>query len=68
MFLFVKQSEADSRTQADEGGAHLPPHTFAFGRLREALRAVLARDERAIRKEKPVLRDCRKSLIANRPS
>ena len=34
---------------------HLPPHTFGVGRLHEALRAVLGRDDWTIRDEKPVL-------------
>ena len=33
----------------------LPPHTFAVGRLHEALRAVLPRDGWTIREEKPIL-------------
>jgi hypothetical protein len=33
----------------------LPPHTFAVGRLHEALRAMLLPDEWTIREEKPVL-------------
>jgi hypothetical protein len=33
----------------------LPPHIFAVGRLHEALRAVLLREEWTIREEKPVL-------------
>ncbi len=33
----------------------MPPHRFAVGRLREALRAVLPREEWTIREEKPVL-------------
>ena len=33
----------------------LPPHTFAVGRLHEALRAVLPREQWTIREEKPVL-------------
>jgi Putative restriction endonuclease len=33
----------------------LPSHTFAVGRLHEALRVVLPRDEWTVREEKPVL-------------
>jgi hypothetical protein len=33
----------------------LPPHTFAVGRLHNALRAAIAPDEWTIREEKPVL-------------
>ena len=33
----------------------LPPHTFAVGRLHEALRAMLPRDRWTIREEKPIL-------------
>src|SRR5208283_5452552 len=33
----------------------LPPHTFAVGRLHEALRAVLPQDGWTIREEKPIL-------------
>jgi Uma2 family endonuclease len=33
----------------------LPPHTFAVGRLHEAIRVVLPRDRWTIREEKPVL-------------
>jgi hypothetical protein len=34
----------------------LPPHTFAVGRLHEAMRTALPRDEWAIREERPVLK------------